>query len=87
MIYVMEGRGAAGPDGRPVASGDLAIFRRDGGIVRFQAGDVAMSLLLLAGRPIGEPVARYGPFVMNTREELVRAVEDYRAGRLGSISP
>ena len=87
MIYVLDGRGTAGPDGRAIGSGDLAIFRRDGDQVLFRASEGPMSALLLAGRPIGEPVARYGPFVMNTREELVQAVEDYRAGRLGMISP
>jgi hypothetical protein len=48
-------------------------------------GDGHGRLLLLAGTPIGEPVARYGPFVMNTRQELIEAVEDFRSGRMGEI--
>jgi redox-sensitive bicupin YhaK (pirin superfamily) len=44
-------------------------------------------VLLLGGRPIREPIAHDGPFVMNTREEIMQAVEDYRAGRMGRIPP
>jgi redox-sensitive bicupin YhaK (pirin superfamily) len=47
----------------------------------------ALEVLVLGGEPIREPVAQYGPFVMNTREELVQAVEDYQKGRLGVIPP
>jgi len=54
----------------------------DGERVRIAAGGQGARLLLLAARPIGEPVAQYGPFVMNTREEIERAVDDYRSGRL-----
>ena len=46
-----------------------------------------MEVLLLGGEPIREPMVHYGPFVMNTREELVQALEDYQAGRLGVIPP
>ena len=47
----------------------------------------AMEVLLLGGQPIREPVVAYGPFVMNTRQQLVEAIEDYQAGRLGQIPP
>ena len=61
-----------------------------GGEVRLrgpQAGGAqAARLLLLAGVPLSEPVARYGPFVMNTRQELVQAVEDFQSGRMGEIT-
>jgi quercetin 2,3-dioxygenase len=44
-------------------------------------------VLLIAGMPLREPVARYGPFVMNTKEEIIKAFEDYREGRMGEIAP
>jgi redox-sensitive bicupin YhaK (pirin superfamily) len=48
-------------------------------------GAAPLAFLLIAGEPIGEPVARYGPFVMNTREEVLQAVDDFRNGRMGSL--
>jgi len=83
--YVLAGSGTAGTEKRPVKMGQLAVFGA-GGAITFAAGSRQdMDILLLGGQPIREPVAAYGPFVMNTRAELVQAFEDYQAGRLGSI--
>jgi hypothetical protein len=86
FAYVFGGRGLMGEDGRPVSDGQAAIFATDGeAIAVANAADVhePLEVLIIAGLPLREPVARYGPFVMNTREEIVQAVEDFRAGRLG----
>ena len=88
--YVLAGKGYAGPEGRPVHSGQLVVFGA-GDRISFRAADSqdsntpTLELYLLGGRPIREPVAHYGPFVMNTKDELVKAIEDYQAGRLGVI--
>ena len=86
LAYVLAGSGTVGVEKRPIRMGQLAAFGA-GDAITFAAGPDAgdMDILLLGGEPIGEPVAAYGPFVMNTREELVQAFEDYQAGRLGSI--
>ena len=68
---------------RPVEVGQLVVFGA-GESLTIDGVD-ELDVLLLGGRPIREPVAAYGPFVMNTRDELVQAVEDYQAGRLGEI--
>jgi quercetin 2,3-dioxygenase len=86
LAYVLAGSGTVGTDQRPVKMGQLAVFGA-GDAITFSAGGSSgsMDILLLGGQPIREPVAAYGPFVMNTRAELQQAFEDYQAGRLGSI--
>lgn len=83
-VYVVRGGAAIGRDRREVAEGRIALLTGDGPVA-LGAGPDGVEALLLAGRPLGEPVARYGPFVMNTRDELEVAVDDFRAGRLGRI--
>jgi quercetin 2,3-dioxygenase len=87
MAYVLTGRGTAGSERRPVQDGQLIVFGPGDHVVLTAAEqrDEPMDVLLLGGLPIGEPIAHYGPFVMNTREEILQAVEDYRTGRLGII--
>jgi len=64
----------------------LIVFANDGDTVAFAAGDEPLELLLIGGVPLKEPVVRYGPFVMNTEEEIRQAVVDYQAGRMGAIT-
>lgn len=90
LAYVLAGSGTVGSGGRPVRTGQLTVFGAGDHLTL--AADATqdsrtpnLEVLLLGGRPIGEPVAQYGPFVMNTRAELVQAVEDFQAGRMGNI--
>ena len=75
-----------GGDARPVGAHQLAVLGREGETLVVEADEPA-DVLLLGGRPLREPVAWYGPFVMNTKQEIIDAVDDYEAGRLGTISP
>ena len=92
LVYLLDGSGRAGSDGRPVTSvqlvtfgpGDFIALRADD---TQQAGAGHLEALILGGRPIREPVEHYGPFVMNTKAEIGQALEDFEAGRLGTIPP
>jgi quercetin 2,3-dioxygenase len=90
LVYVLAGRGTVGVEARPLQKGQLAAHGA-GDAIRVNADPVqdsnapTMELFIMGGQPIREPVAQYGPFVMNTREELAQAFEDYQKGRLGVI--
>ncbi len=90
LLYVMAGQGTVGSEGRPIGTGQLAVFGPGDALTLTAAPtqesrSPALDVLILGGRPIREPVAWMGPFVMNTREEVLQAMTDYQAGRLGSI--
>ncbi len=91
LVYNLGGAGHIGTGRRPLRDGQLAVLGAGESILigadesqesRFAGG---LDVLLLGGKPINEPIAMYGPFVMNTKEELVQAFEDFQAGKLGTI--
>jgi redox-sensitive bicupin YhaK (pirin superfamily) len=81
FLYVYEGAASVGEDARPLPFRAAGLLT-PGESVRIAAGEAGAKLLLLAGRPIGEPVVQYGPFVMNSVAEIEQAIRDYQAGRL-----
>lgn len=85
LAYVLAGSGIVGMESAPVKMGQLAMFV-DGDSITLRGGaNETLEVLLLGGEPIGEPVAAYGPFVMNTKAELQQAFEDFQRGLLGVI--
>ncbi|WP_433422674.1 pirin family protein [Microtetraspora malaysiensis] len=90
LVYVLAGSGTAGAERRPIQTGQLAVYGQGDTItVAADAHQVSrtggLEVFILGGQPIREPVVAYGPFVMNTKAEIITAMEDYQAGRLGSI--
>jgi redox-sensitive bicupin YhaK (pirin superfamily) len=81
FLYVYEGDAVVGDDARPLPFRSAGLLT-PGAQVRIRAGGQGVRLLLLAGKPIGEPVVQYGPFVMNTSDEIQQAVIDYQRGQL-----
>jgi redox-sensitive bicupin YhaK (pirin superfamily) len=88
LAYVLTGQGHAGVEGRPVGDHKLVVFG-PGDTITMRAADrqegpaSALDVLLLGGLPIREPIAHYGPFVMNTKAEILQAIDDFNAGRMG----
>ncbi|AMM09765.1 pirin family protein [Streptomyces albidoflavus] len=90
LAYVLAGRGTVGTDRRPVRTGQTAVFGAGSALTlradESQDGHAPdLEVVLLGGKPLREPMAHYGPFVMNTRAELQQAFEDFQAGRLGTV--
>ncbi|HSJ19042.1 MAG TPA: pirin family protein [Nocardioidaceae bacterium] len=90
LVYVLSGEGTVGVERRPIRTGNLAVLGR-GDFVSLAANRAqesrspALDVLVIGGRPIREPLAWAGPFVMNTKTEVLAAFEDFQAGRLGRI--
>ncbi|MFI5658213.1 pirin family protein [Streptomyces sp. NPDC051684] len=90
LVYVLAGKGSVGADRRPVHTGQTAVFGAGSSLtVRADESQDAntpdLEVVILGGQPIREPMAHYGPFVMNNKAELQQAFDDFQAGRLGVI--
>jgi quercetin 2,3-dioxygenase len=89
FAYVVDGEGLFGAEGERAGDGQMVLFAQDGDEVRIENpadAKATLEVLLIAGVPLNEPIARYGPFVMNTEGEIHQAIEDYRLGRMGAIN-
>jgi redox-sensitive bicupin YhaK (pirin superfamily) len=90
LVYVLAGRGTVGQDKVSIKEGQLAVMGEGDLVTIFgdpkpDSRSATMEVLVLGGSPIGEAISWYGPFVMNTRDEIRQAIEDYQAGRMGHI--
>ena len=89
FAYIISGEGLVGSDETQVERGNVVLFKRDGNSIHIKSSinnTEPLQFLLIAGIPLNEPIARYGPFVMNTKQEIYQAIEDYRNGKLGTIN-
>jgi len=87
FAYVVEGRGVFGSNRKSAGKHEMVLFADDGDAAKIEAApDAPLKALLIGGVPLREPVARYGPFVMNTRDEILQAFADYQNGKLGEIA-
>jgi redox-sensitive bicupin YhaK (pirin superfamily) len=84
FAYVISGKGLFGSDDMSASKEQVVLFKQDGNQITIKALDT-LSVLLIAGMPIDEPIARYGPFVMNTEQEIREAILDYNSGKMGKI--
>ena len=90
LVYVLSGEGRVGVIGNPVRTGQMAVMS-EGDVVRLRANDAQdsrhenLEVFLIGGLPLREQIFMYGPFVMNTKEEVIQAMEDYQKGRFGQI--
>jgi quercetin 2,3-dioxygenase len=88
FAYVVKGDGLFGSDRKPAGRGQMVIFSTgDAILISNESNDLPLDVLLIAGIPLNEPIARYGPFVMNEPREIDRAMEDYRSGKMGGDVP
>lgn len=86
FAYIVDGDGLFGAEREPAKDGQMVLFAQDGDEVRIEnTGNATLDILLIGGMALNEPIARYGPFVMNTESEIRQAFEDYRLGRMGEI--
>ena len=88
FAYVVSGEGLFGEELKPAHKEQVVLFEQNGNeeIIKTPDGSISsLEVLLIAGVPLGEPVSRYGPFVMNTEEEIRQAILDYNSGRMGKI--
>ncbi|WP_030180612.1 pirin family protein [Streptomyces violaceorubidus] len=90
LAYVLAGKGSVGAERRPIQLGQTAVFGAGGSLTvradeKQDSHTPDLEVVLLGGRPIREPMAHYGPFVMNTKDELMQAFEDFQKGRLGTV--
>jgi len=87
FAYVINGEGNFGSEDETATKGQMVMFAADGEAITIENnGQYPLDVLVIGGVPLHEPIARYGPFVMNTRKEVYQAFEDFRSGRMGEIA-